>query len=60
MLLIDMEMPKCCSDCPLMYDYLECSLTKSPLNLCAMENERLADCPLSDSIGASVEVTQTE
>ena len=59
MLLIDMDMPKCCSDCPLMYDYLECSVTKKRLKS-TMENERLADCPLSESIGVSVEVTQTE
>lgn len=58
MLLIDMEMPKCCADCPLMYDYLECAVTKNPLKS-TMGNERLADCPLSECIGASVEVMQT-
>lgn len=49
-LIIGMEMPKTCSQCPLCYDYMKCSLRDGrfshmgeSFDCCEM---RLADCPL--------------
>lgn len=49
-ILIRMEMPKTCSQCPLCYDYMMCSLRDGrfsrmgeSFDCCEM---RLADCPL--------------
>ena len=51
-ILIRMEMPKTCSQCPMCYDYMMCKLnhfafwnTNEPFDCC---DERLAGCPLDE------------
>ena len=48
MVTIKMEMPKSCSECPLMYDYLNCSVTSTPIDMDSYDEKRLADCPLQE------------
>ena len=58
-LIKGMEMPKTCSQCPLCYDYMMCSLRDGrfshmgePFDCCEM---RLADCPLVELPEQTVE-----
>lgn len=51
-ILIRMEMPKTCSQCPMCYDYMMCKLnhfafwnTNEPFDCC---DDRLAGCPLHE------------
>lgn len=43
-----MEMPKCCADCDLLYDYMCCSITGTHADFAKMDSERLSDCPLRE------------
>ena len=48
MVQIDMEMPKNCSDCPLNYDMIFCSISETKMSWSKMDKERLPDCPLKE------------
>ena len=52
MIQIDMEMPKCCDDCPLFddrYDYPTCSVNqKSSGYNFPTRDKRMSFCPLHD------------
>lgn len=46
--MIDMEMPKCCSDCPILYDDMLCPITGTNIaDWNEIDKQRLPDCPLS-------------
>lgn len=45
-----MNMPKCCADCELLYDYMRCSVTGTRADFEKMDNERLPNCPLKEII----------
>lgn len=50
MIVIDMDMPKSCSECPLSYDYISCIATGSRFwsKDCTtnIETDVLPDCPI--------------
>lgn len=50
MIFIDIEMPKCCADCPLYndnYDYPTCNVTGSSRGYnFKIHEKRMPDCPL--------------
>ena len=51
MIAIDMEMPTCCDDCPMLddrWDYPECLITKEVRGYTfPVREKRMPDCPLS-------------
>ena len=47
MLLIDMDMPNCCENCPICYDFVCCPITDTHMDYASMDYERLPNCPLS-------------
>ena len=49
MIEIDLDMPKCCDDCKLVYDSCKCMITGSRIDWEKSEIERLSDCPLKES-----------
>ena len=48
MLLVDMEMPKSCSDCPICYDFICCPIIPEHMDFERMNIERLPNCPLKE------------
>ena len=52
MILVDIEMPKSCRDCPIVHDEIYCSIThKSVLDQSIdFMKERLPDCPLKQFV----------
>ena len=48
MIQIDMEMPKSCADCPLLYDQMSCSATGVGIDWNNYDKERLSNCPLKE------------
>ena len=60
MLLIPMDMPKNCDECPFPYEsrgYMECKLTEQVTDFRQATTERLQDCPLVEVPGRK-EATQ--
>ena len=47
-IISDMGIPKCCSDCPILYDQMYCSITESKVNWGNYDKSRLDDCPLKE------------
>ncbi len=43
-----MEMPKCCANCDLFYDYMCCPVTGTHADFEKMNSERLPNCPLRE------------
>ena len=54
MIQIDLEMPKCCEDCRLVYDNCWCMITGSRMDWEKSETERLPDCPLREIAKSTV------
>lgn len=52
MILLDMDMPKSCRECPIVHDEIYCSIThKSVLDQrIDFMKERLPDCPIIDEL----------
>lgn len=48
MLLIDMEIPACCEDCPICYDFMCCPITDTHVDYATMDEKRLPNCPLRE------------
>ena len=48
MIKIDMDMPKSCSNCDLLYDCMSCIVTGSKVDFDNYDTTRLSDCPLED------------
>lgn len=48
MVKIDIDMPKSCEDCPLIYDMIQCCVTRSNLYGDAYGVARMPDCPLME------------
>lgn len=48
MILIDLDMPKSCMDCPMNYDYVYCSLNEKINNVFNYDESRHEECPLMD------------
>ena len=49
----NMEMPKCCDDCPIAYDYMCCSITDTKFwgeddTYPDSSESRMSDCPLTE------------
>lgn len=42
----DFEIPKCCCDCPIYYDYIECPITETSTRGFDDCKERMSNCPL--------------
>lgn len=51
-----MEMPKCCADCDLLYDYIGCSVTGTHADFAKMDSERLPNCPLKETLDNALAV----
>lgn len=52
MILVDIEMPKSCRECPIVHDEIYCSIThKSVLDQSIdFMKERLPNCPIIDEV----------
>lgn len=48
MTIIDMPLPKSCSECELLYDCMYCIVTTTRIDFSKADYERLADCPLHE------------
>ncbi len=48
MIQIDMEIPKSCMTCPMLYDQMCCSITESKVDWSEYEKFRMSDCPLKE------------
>jgi len=55
-----MNMPKCCADCELLYDYMRCSVTATRADFEKMGSERLPNCPLKEIIDNTETVEKSE
>ena len=48
-IITDMDMPKNCAECPIFYDFMECSITTTHADFEQMNSKRLSDCPLKSA-----------
>ena len=48
MIIIDIEMPKTCMECPILYDMMCCGITGSPIWRPNMTGDKLNNCPLHE------------
>lgn len=55
-----MNMPKCCAECELLYDYMRCSVTGTRADFEKMNSERLPNCPLKEIIDNTETVEKSE
>lgn len=55
-----MNMPKCCADCELLYDYMHCSVTGTRADFEKMDSERLPNCPLKEIIDNTETVERSD
>ena len=51
-----MDIPTNCSDCPIEYDMINCSVTDTRLDWSNMDKKRLQDCPLKSVDGLVKEI----
>ena len=62
MILIDIDMPSCCAECPLFddnYDYPTCYCTQSSRGYkFKIHEKRMPDCPLKDFIPETRYITR--
>lgn len=55
-----MNMPRCCADCDLLYDYMRCSVTGTRADFEKMDSERLPNCPLKEITDNTETAEQSE
>lgn len=55
-IIVGMNMPKHCYDCPVCYDYMGCSITGNGLDWENCDKVRLEDCPSKSIDGLIKEI----